>query len=371
MSKTLSRKLQHWHDAGLVSAQQITDILAFEAKHKQGRLTQNLTFIGFFAIILGMISIVAANWNAIPDFVKLGGHFILNLGIACAMLRINTDEKPLRKDGFTLLLAGLFLSFIALIGQVFQLHGDLHITFAFWLLICSPFIWYYGKTPLIASPWLTLSVIILFWNMIEFFDKTPNIFWMSASGLAIFLPLLLLSIGRSKWMTQYKTGFADTFEKMALAIPAIAANIALFLFYNDDRVLHQPYHMAVLALGMTASILCFRKNKTMLPYLACSNLLIALPFILPFNTPLLPALLFILYWGFMAWIGTRIASDNLINWSIRLIVLRLFIIYLEVFGGMLFTGIGLILSGIFLLLVLRHMNRLVTFGRKLIGHDIS
>lgn len=368
MFKGIAGKLQRWQDAELLSTQQAQDILAFEKQRKAGRLTRHLTFTGFFAIILGLISMVAANWTIIPDQAKLGGHLVLNIGVAWAMLRINPATHPVAKDGLLLLLAGLFLSFIALIGQVFQLHGELNLTFGFWLLICTPFLWYYGRTALVAGPWLLMTLITGFWNLVLYFDQTPDTFWIIGAIIAVYLPIILMTAHLYPWFMQYKSGFAETFLKAGYIIPAFAANIALFLFYDRDRLLLHMPQLALFLGGFILLAIAFHKERNLLAYLLISNLLIILPFTFQSAYALIPALLFIAYWGFLAWLGQRIDSDNLMNWAIRLIILRLFIIYLEVFGNMLFTGIGLVLSGIILLLILRYMNRLVIFGRKLIGH---
>jgi hypothetical protein len=53
------------------------------------------------------------------------------------------------------------------------------------------------------------------------------------------------------------------------------------------------------------------------------------------------------------------------------VILRLFIVYIEVFGSMALQGVGLIISGISLLIILRYLNRIVAVGRKLVNYEIG
>lgn len=377
MFKGLSGKLQNWQEAGLISADQLGAITAFEKQRKAGKLTRDLGRVGIIAILLGMISLVASNWDAITPTWKIIGHFILNLLVAATMLRIDGTAQPFRKDAALALLAGLFLSFIALIGQIFQLHGDIHTTLLFWLAIITPFIWIYGRSIMIAAPWLSLAIITLYMNIAVHFDDTSDRFWVIASLIAFYLPPLLLITSSSTILQKYKQGFTQAFVRCGVFLPAIFANIAIILFYHHERATDNTTQILLFVIGLIGIFLAFRPKPPEWPqqylrcYLLASGTLIALPFILSTQSDLVPLFLFMLYWAFMAWLGTRIDSDNLVNWSIRLIILRLFIAYLEVFGNLLTTGIGLIISGILLLVILRYLNHIVTFGRKLLNHDAA
>lgn len=54
----------------------------------------------------------------------------------------------------------------------------------------------------------------------------------------------------------------------------------------------------------------------------------------------------------------RSGRHQLLNWATGLAILRIFIIYLQVFGSLLLTGIGLISTGAVLLLLIGGWNRL-------------
>lgn len=376
----LREKFRRWQDAGLLTVEQADAILAFERARKSGKLVKDLTNVGIMAIILGLASLVASNWNMIPDMAKLAGHFGICGLIAALMLRIDVERHPVGKDACVLLLFGSFLTFIALVGQIYQLHGDLHTTLAFWLLICTPFVWFYGRTYTVMVPWLMVLLAALYMNVLEYLDPDQGMQIVAATVMAFYLSPVLILASRSFWMARYRPGFVQTFYRLGIILPALFANLALLLFYENfaPYVLHYMLLMALMALGLLAMFIIFRpatrRDETATDlwyYLLVSHIVMMLPFAVPqMESGVLSAVLFVAYWIFIAWLGARMHAAILTDWAIRLVVLRLFIVYLEMFGSMLQTGVGLIVSGILLLVVLRYLNRVVLVGRKLLNYEI-
>lgn len=376
----LGFKFKRWREAGLMTADQAEAILTFEKNRKQGKLIKDLTNVGIFAILIGFVSLVSSNWHEIPSSIKLIGHFILNLGLAIFMVQLDEEKRPIVKDACVLGLFGLFLTFMALIGQTYQLHGDLHSTLLFWLAICTPFVWFYGRTYTVATPWLAVAIVTLYFNIGVHFDTTPNRLLLIGSLISFYLPPLLLFFSKTDWLEKFRPGFVWTFRRLGLYLPAVLANIAIMLFYDSTReVEYQAIQIALLAIGLFGIFILFRPQRkddqegvNLWFYLIISSIIMMLPFVFPkIESEGLSAVLFVVYWIFLAWLGARIHVENLSNWAIRLVILRLFIVYLEMFGSLLMTGFGLIVSGIILLVVLRYLNLIVAFGRKLVSYEIS
>lgn len=376
------KKLRNWQEANIITDDQAAAILAFERSDKQKNFKNSLTYTGVFAILLGLVSIVAANWQSISPDLKLAGHFILNLALAFFITRTDEQKNPNLKEGAVLVLFGLFLTLIALIGQIYQLHGDLHNTLLFWLGICTPFLWMYGRTYMVAGAWLLVGLSTLYLNLAHYIDFHHYYRLFLASLIGFYLPPALLLIGNSKTLRKYRPGFVISFKEMGIYLPAIFANIAIFLFYLNSRMIEYPAtHLGLIAACLIGTMILFRPKKdagteeksqqyALWLYLLVSGLIGMLPFAFPqIDGALLPALLFIGYWLFLGWMGTIFHNDHLIDWAIKLIVLRIFIVYLEVFGGLLFTGFGLIISGILLLAVLKNLGRIVAFGRRMLPQN--
>ncbi len=365
-------RLKRWQGAGLISEGQAQSIIAFEKERRQGKLVRDLSLVGVFAIGLGILSIVAANWRFIPAEAKIGLHVLLNGAVIFFMLRA---KNPLVKDGLVAGLFFLFLTFIALIGQIYQLHGDLPATIFFWTLICAPFVWFYGRGHIAAMPWTAAALTAFVLNIGDWVTEERWLFFtLSATGFA--LPLLCLLLGR--WLRTAKEGFAHVFHHLGLYLPALLATAATFLFYFGERLAaHHTLLLGLMGACLLAAFVIFRprgrddeEGKILWSYLMVSGLVGLAPFgLASVESDLLAALLFIFYWGFLAFLGARIPSGTLTDWAIRLIVLRLFIVYTEIFGSLLLNGAGLIISGVLLLVVLRNLNKITAFGRRLVNHE--
>ncbi|MBQ1612883.1 MAG: DUF2157 domain-containing protein, partial [Alphaproteobacteria bacterium] len=78
----LEKKLALWEDNKLITAAQKNKIMDFEKAHKNPILFNALLLLGVFLMALGVISIVAANWDGIPNPAKLVVDFAILLSVA-------------------------------------------------------------------------------------------------------------------------------------------------------------------------------------------------------------------------------------------------------------------------------------------------
>lgn len=240
--------------------------------------------------------------------------------------------------------------------------------------------WFYGRTYTVALPWLLALLTTIFLNIDHYLDDSEV--WMVVIGtvMSFYLSAILILVSRIFWLARYRPGFVQTFYRLGIYLPAVLANLALLLFYETAPVIdtHYKLQISLMAFGLLAMFFIFRPQHRrdeqaidLWYYMLVSHMLIMLPFALPhLDSGVLSALFFILYWIFIAWLGARMHAATLTDWAIRLVILRLFIVYLEVFGSMLQTGVGLIVSGILLLVVLRYLNRIVAVGRKLVNYEL-
>jgi hypothetical protein len=121
----LRRKLGAWRDANLITAEQVRAIEAFEESRGGSRnwIVLALGGVGVLAVISGLVSLIAANWNEIPAGAKLAAMFALLVGSLAAAERLSTDHGTLASDLCLAAHAGLVLAMIGLVGQVYQLSG--------------------------------------------------------------------------------------------------------------------------------------------------------------------------------------------------------------------------------------------------------
>ena len=82
MSK-LNKKLTNWVDNELISLDQQKSILKYEDTHQEpSKVLFGFLILGFSIIGIGIISLIAANWTAIPNSIKLAADFLILLGVA-------------------------------------------------------------------------------------------------------------------------------------------------------------------------------------------------------------------------------------------------------------------------------------------------
>ena len=76
------RKLDIWLEAGLIDPDTALRIRAYGADRSRPLGLWSLIGLGALAIGLGIVSLVAANWDEIPGMVRLSVHALLIAGVS-------------------------------------------------------------------------------------------------------------------------------------------------------------------------------------------------------------------------------------------------------------------------------------------------
>jgi len=120
----LDKHLSDWRIQGCLNPEQADRIRQFEAdRAPQSRLLAVLTLLAVLSIGLGIISLIAANWDQIPAWFKLLSYFSLMLAQVFALLK--WDDRPgLVREGLYFLYILSILAGIGLIAQVFHVPSD-------------------------------------------------------------------------------------------------------------------------------------------------------------------------------------------------------------------------------------------------------
>ncbi|HYX38826.1 MAG TPA: DUF2157 domain-containing protein [Oligoflexus sp.] len=120
----LDKHLNDWQTHGFLTSDQAHRIRQFEAaRAPASRLMLALTLLAVLSIGLGIISLIAANWDAIPGWFKLGCYFVLMFAQIFALQR--WDQKSgLVREGLHVLYILSILAGIGLIAQIFHVPSD-------------------------------------------------------------------------------------------------------------------------------------------------------------------------------------------------------------------------------------------------------
>lgn len=129
----LEQKLKRWVGAGLIDSEQSDAILNFEETRKTPYLYYSFIILGVIVIGIGIIAIIAANWEEIHDFVKLGvGLSILAFTAGLAFWK---RENPNLLTAFIVLESILILGMIGLVSQVYHLEGKYYEAAILWCIL--------------------------------------------------------------------------------------------------------------------------------------------------------------------------------------------------------------------------------------------
>ncbi len=373
------KKLKEWVAAGLMTDAQASIIQAHEDNRKKGHFGRGLINLSIFAILVGVLSIIASNWYKIPGEVKIGVHVLLNIGIGALALWADKRGKDIWREGATLGFIGLTFTLIILIGQVFQLVGSTVQALMLWMIITLPFFLLMGKTYATAVPWMIAFLTTLGMVIEEYVGDLPEYYQgYLVLGLGALLPLAFMADGMIGLFRRLRPALADVSLKTGAVMSALFASMSIIVWgeiqnsYNyDDYLKEQPLVVLVIGLaGMATHAFFYRfyKNDPAIKAGAIFALVGLVTQMLPLLAPqagnsLIAALAFIGYWMFIGWLAQGMGHMRIVSLAITIIAIRIFVIYVEVFGSLLTTGIGLISGGVVMLGLIyaaRRMNARLT-----------
>lgn len=127
-----------------------------EKLHDENYWLMILAYFAAFLIGLGIIALVAANWEQIPNNIKLGGAVSLMVVNAAAVILSMKFKKNILTQVLCGVFAALIMAVIGLIGQIFQLRSDVSGACLLWALCAWPL---FLITPRLLWLWIPLLFI--------------------------------------------------------------------------------------------------------------------------------------------------------------------------------------------------------------------
>ncbi|TGK56897.1 DUF2157 domain-containing protein [Leptospira wolffii] len=363
------KKLQIWVESGLISKDQSEAILHFENSKRVPYAFYSFLGVGIVVLGLGVLAIVAANWDKIHYSLKLFVAFASLFAIG--FLILYSGRKGIWNDTIRYLLVLLFsvllFANIGLISQVYHTQGKLYQGLLLWsgitilLVILFP-----GKV--LQHLWISvfsfsffswiLSGADLEWKEEEYF-LSLTIYWFAwiFSGISIFAEKRMETKGNQNFL------MSNPFLLWAFGYFLVASiwgsyatqreeYLEDFRSFSNPNILHSwylPFLLPVLLLGLGVLFRTrFSKRKLFLLFLSGVFLsLLNFPNLTHWHGKLPSAVYF-----FGAWLPFAFLFFESRRWfdlSLFVLGLRFVAVYLEVFGSLLETGIGLIVSGILIL----------------------
>lgn len=365
---SLDSRLDAWVSAGLIDQGTADSIRAFEGQRERPVARWAIAGLGLLAVLLGIVLVVSANWDLIPGQVKLFGHMALLLAAGAVNWWAQGSGRRRVAEGALFLFAGLVLAGIALQSQLYQLTGPVWHALLLWLAIAGPALLLGGATRLTGFTLAAMALIgpaAMAADTVD--DGGP---WRLAQGAAMAVPALLIALSVA---LRGRPGFRHALRETGIVTILAGASLAHFAWASNirpEQALDNAIRLAPAAFACLAAIAVGwrRQNELpralLLPLLAGPPIAFALALALPHPDAMASRLAGIaVFMGLWAAIARGAAAEgwtSLFGVAIAAIGLRIFIIYIELFGSLAATGGGLIVGGVLLVMLSWLWHRIVT-----------
>ncbi len=370
----ISKKLIEWQQENLIDSATVEKINEYESRTSKPIALWAIGGLGVFTVIVGIVSVIASNWQQTPASLKLFAALFICLCVAITLYRVACrDDDSIKKYWVQELLVifyyGFVLAAMALIGQSYQLDGGVNTLFLAWTLATIPLV-LLGRGKFLATLWILGIGITYFLNIEVLYYALEKItlseFYSNivAVTLCILTPVFFILVARIPWLYKNRPSFSKTFSTWSWLAIILMGWFSQFFWYANDTVNGSVIHYITLICFVAVVVLValiprLYSDAPEAMHLAMRIVVITV-FILSAvgayfwqnaGTHLIGALSNVAYLCVLGWVALKIKSIGFFNIVTALICLRVIAIYLEVFGTMLDTGIGLITGGVLTLFI--------------------
>lgn len=352
----ITQQLQEWTQEGLISPDQATAIIAFEkSRSKTNWLLYSFMSLGAGVLGIGILTLIAANWDHIPKTIKLASDLLLMLGIAYGVWKQqNQGHSQVWELLLTLFALGC-LATIGLIGQLYHASAGLDHALLLWALIVLPIITLTHRT-LLPLTWVSILLAVLSYRL-SVTPMLPLTEEVRILTIGYSLPLIcaLVAILLRQWPASELFAQAFRFHAWLTAMGVIIAT-------DGSSMLNKPpwhWHTTTTWVGIAVACLVLAGMTWRRQPSVSSRILLGLMIILYTTTPPLVIGLHLSHWfsalftmALFAVAATwlvREGSLRLANGLVFLLGMRFLVLFFTAFGGLIDAGIGMILSGIVIL----------------------
>ena len=355
---SLDRKLARWESAGLIDGATRARIHAFEQSERAPIALYALGVLGAGTLALGVLSVIAANWDGIPGTVKLGGDLLIGLGLSVATYVAVRREAGWPAEVLITVFYGFTLASIALVGQVYQLTAPAYQALLVWTAATLPLV-LLGRSQALAAlvvAGIAVTHALSVWPLIEFLHPGGGANRDLSAVILFASPLLYLPLARIPWLLRNRPAFSRTLTVAAWVAVLLLGFAFQFVWYDDidsEQVLR--WSLGATAAVAAAVVLALPRLYPDMPLRARHGLAAIVAFawltllvgaaIARSTAPVVGAVLQVVWLGLFAWTSIQLGQVRAFNVLTALIALRVLAVYFEVFGSLLSTGVGLITGG--------------------------
>jgi uncharacterized membrane protein len=344
----IERKLATWLGAGLIDAETAARLRAYEAEHTRPLALWAVIGIGTLAIALGLVSVVAANWDTVPPELRLGLHFALITLALAALWR--WPRQGWEQEALLFICGALGLTFFGHLGQAYQTSSPLWHPLAAWLGLFGPLFLLRGQSWLAALA-VTAALVAAGWGFAADHDYRDAVL---AVELPTALPLALVPLGAMA-RPGARGGFWRRLEQLGFGYALGGASVAIVIT-NIDRQTVRGEHGAIwllTALAAAAALLLARRDRSgqaAAGVMAAAGILTWLALQLGEGRVGF-AVLFMLLWAAVAVGALHGAWRATFQLAVAMLALRLIVLSFQFDDNLLTSGFGLIGAGVMILAI--------------------
>ena len=365
MKKTKNRLIE-WVEKGFLTDQQKDQILTYENSkertNKSAWILYGFITLGVSVLAIGLVSIIAANWEDIPGSIKLFIDFGLLIGLSLGIYKASIDNREILFDALSVFFVLLCLASIGLISQVYHTGGQIYQALLTWIIIIFP-LSFFGKRSFLPHLWVLgcLTTIIVWATSADSWWADSNTGYFNYDNLIailLALPGFCLFLGsifaKIKELKRFGKGFNFwVFITGLVAIVTVDIYIS-FTHYHDDSYSFAPVYLFCF-LGLIT--FCLRLEYGIKAKVVV-GLITGLTLVLVYYQS---SKSFLFGEEFNQFVSAGYTIATLLFMAIYFVInnvkkmfhvmtilagIRFLIVYFQVLGDLAMTGEGLILSGI-------------------------
>jgi uncharacterized membrane protein len=354
-----------WHKAGLIDADTRDRLLAYEAAHARPLALWAVFGIGALAIGLGLVSVIAANWEAIPGELRLAVHLALIVAMLAALLLREARlaaRSPWAVEALVFVTAALGLTFFGHLGQVYQTSSPLWQPLAIWLALFAPLLLLMGRGwP--AALAVFGGAVWCAWDYATTMTgysaaRDPGMGLLVWLAFVTALPVLFAPL--AAWLRSRSTrpDFWRQLEQLALAYAVAGASLATVFAsigeFGSGGLTQEWASMAVIGAVAVVAGLGVIVARSGISGRMAGAIIIGAGIVPPLayggdGLSVLAALLFMALWVGIAAAALAAQWRGVFQLAVAVIALRLIVLSFELAGDLLTNGAGLIAAGLLIL----------------------
>ncbi|HTU62454.1 MAG TPA: DUF2157 domain-containing protein, partial [Polyangiales bacterium] len=232
----LDQKLRRWREAGLIDEATGARIAEFE--HAQRRPIGMYTLVGLGAstIGLGLVSLVAANWEVIPAALKLAVDFMLGIGLALSIELAVSRGWRLAREALITVFYGYTLASLALVGQIYQLDSPTYQALTVWSFATLP-LCLLGESLFLSVLYTAGLVTTHAFALSALFDaleaSADDVLARNIAACVVFAsPLVYVLFSYVPWLRAHRPHYVSTLRATGV-LGIVLGALALAFFWYD------------------------------------------------------------------------------------------------------------------------------------------